>query len=857
MKKHLLLLCMFLFAIHANAQNASTISGRVVTPDGQPLESATVSLKGTKYSTSTNTDGYYQLSNIPAGKYTLIFSGLGFKKINKDIEVKSGAQLELNLSAQSNLKDLDEVTVTGNKPVVTSSSEYVSKMPLSNIENAQVYTGITNALIVQQKVYNLEDALRNVTGITSSFNTYGNTIDYGGISFVSRGFQTKVRAMNGLAINMATSSDVANLEKIEVIKGPSATLFGNIISSYGGLINRVTKKPYETAGGAVDISSGNYGFRRMSVDLNTPLNADKTFLSRVNVAVQNRGTFQDNGAFSKGVFVAPAFTYKLSDKVKINLNAEISHTDEGGMGGGINFTLGPSFVNGYLPAILPAFGVREPALSAILASAPTTILQTFGSNNIKDFNIDPYRSYISNDFTSKLNSLTLNAEVHYKINEQWESITSAIAGSGTSNGYNVNLILVPNEIKTLVRTLMAGSPGYGTPGADDFSRTGRTSNSSVENQQIQQNFVGDYKIGNLRNRTVIGLDYYHNKSVSLYRTFNGSLFGIPLANMFDQIAISGDTPTYYNFNKASLDAVLQKSPGAPDDYSVEQSVYSSYINNVLNITDQLIASAGIRVDRFENKGRYDGTKNQLVNGYKQTAFSPKFGLIYQPIKDKVSVFGNYQTSFTNKDDYSFDQSGFVPEQALQWETGVKTSFFDGHFTSTLSYYDIRVNHVVRQDYLHPLYQVQDGTQVSRGFEAEVLGNPIPELNIILGYAYNKSKMVKSDALVEGLRPAGSGPEHQFNFWLHYHFNETTPLNGLSIGFGGNYVGETLAVNLNPDGAIIIPDYKLFNAKLSYDKAKYSFGFRVNNLGNEKYWSGIGNIAPQMPRQYILSLAVKI
>ena len=857
MKKNLLVLFLIITAFCAKAQDLATVSGRISTSDNKPAAFATLALKGTNLNTTTDSLGAYVLSQVPAGKYTISISGIGFYPFNRAVTITTTAKQLLDFTIRIRANDLDEVTVSGNKPVVTASSEYVSKMPLSNIENAQVYTGITNALIVQQKIFTLEDAVKNVPGITvASGAGFQNTIDYGGTSFSSRGFQTKIRALNGLANNMASSADVANLEKIEVIKGPSATLFGNIISSYGGLINRVTKKPYDYTGGSVEYAGGSYGFHRIAVDVNSPLNQEKTFLSRLNVAVQNRNTFQDNGAFSKSVFVAPSFSYKLSDRIKINLNAEVNHSEDGGQGGGILFSLSPTYIKGYLPGVLKGFGVPDATAAAIIASAPTTIKQTFGSNNINDYNLDPFRSYTSNDLTSKMTSLNMNAEVHYKISDHWNSVTSAIFGSGNSDGFNTYLILVPNEVQALVSSLPTGKISFGSAGADYFTRSGRKSNASLETQQIQQNFIGDFKIGALRNRMVVGLDYYHLKTTSIYRNFMGSLFGIPLDNMFDQVKVTGDAANYYNFNAVRLQDALEKSPITETNFGNNQSVYSSYINDVLNITDQIIASAGIRIDRFKNKGTYDGTKNTYKGNYNQTAFSPKFGLIYQPIQDKISLFGNYQTSFTNQEGTSFDGTAFKPEQAMQWEAGVKTSFFDGHFTSSISYYDIKVDDKVRLDYAHPLFSVQDGTQVSKGIEAEILGNPTPELNILLGYAYNDSKMTKADPLIEGLRPAGSGPRHQANFWVHYHFNEHFALNGFSIGAGGNLVGETLAVNLNPDGEIIIPSYKVFNAKLSYDKAKYSFGLRVNNLNNERYWVGLGSVSAQMPRQVVGTIGLK-
>ncbi|MFX9551929.1 TonB-dependent receptor, partial [Acinetobacter baumannii] len=131
------------------------------------------------------------------------------------------------------------------------------------------------------------------------------------------------------------------------------------------------------------------------------------------------------------------------------------------------------------------------------------------------------------------------------------------------------------------------------------------------------------------------------------------------------------------------------------------------------ITDQLIASAALRVDRFDNKGNYSPDTKTTSGGFKQTAFAPKFGLIYQPVKDHVSLFANYQNGFNNQTGTTVDNKPLKPEQANQIEGGVKVDLFEGKLSSTVSYYDIKVKDIVRPSDV-PNLSVQDGTQFSRG-----------------------------------------------------------------------------------------------------------------------------------------------
>ena len=759
------------------------------------------------------------------------------------------------VSDTAKVTNISDVEIIGIKPVIADKSDYVGKLPLKNLENSQVYTGITSRLITQQKVYNIEDVIRNAPGVNKSSDSWKGSIMYGGSNFVMRGFSTDIKATNGLATNIAMPNDIQNIAKIEVIKGPSATLFGGVVSSYGGLINRITKEPYSETNVAAEYSFGSYNFQRVGLDMNLPINPEKTLLSRLNVAYGNQGTFMDNGGYIKNLLIAPAFSYKLSDDLKIKMNAEIFNTETAGQVDGIMFSLLPSDIKQYLGQILKAQNVPQNNINAIMSQLPTTIQEAFGTNNVNKFGLDRKRSFTNKNMQSKSNGFNINFEIDYKINDNWKSVTSGIFSSGSDDGYEARLILLPNVVEAVLNSFPTGNIKFGTPGADYMARSSRKFESSLSTYNIQQNFIGDFKIGNLRNRLVWGLDYYYYNSVSKWPNFNGTLFTIPFENIFDVVKVHGDNPNYYNFEKHALDKLFQDKPRNGNSYGTYTNIYSTYVNDVLNITDNLLINAGLRVDRFNLKGNYNGVTDQWENGYNQTAFSPKFGIVYQPIPDKVSIFGNYQSGYQNVPGTDETGKAFKPEKAFQWETGVKFAFFSGLFTGSLSYYDIKVDNKVRTNPNNIYFNIQDGTQRSKGFEAEILGNPIPELNVMLGYAYNESVMSKADASIQGLRPAGSGPYNQFNIWAHYHFTKSF-LKNMSFGAGVNYVGDTYVSNRNPDGAFIAPAYTLVNAKISYDRPKFSIGLRINNLLNEEIWTGNWAIYPQMPRQFMGSIALK-
>lgn len=121
--------------------------------------------------------------------------------------------------------------------------------------------------------------------------------NFGGLTFYNysvRGFSTGELYRNGFAINRGSYSapDTGAIERIEVLKGPSASLYGR--GDPGGLVNIVSKRPRDEAFTRLDLSAGSWDRYRTSLDSNTPLRGDGSLLSRINLAVEDNGSFRDH-----------------------------------------------------------------------------------------------------------------------------------------------------------------------------------------------------------------------------------------------------------------------------------------------------------------------------------------------------------------------------------------------------------------------------------------------------------------------------------------------------------------------------------------------------------------------------------
>lgn len=793
----------FLFSTEIFAQEKATIKGQISLSNNEAADNVSVVLKGTKIGTVTDSQGFYEIKNVNPGNYTIRISAVGHSPKEKEVIVNEGDALTENFVIINNSEQLEEIFVKGNANKYTKAeSNYVSKMSIKNLENSQVYSVVTKDLMKDQLVVNQDEALKNVPGLYQLWASTGRVGD-GGSYFASRGFITQSLLRNGIAGKITNNVDASNLERLESIKGPSATLFGSLLTSYGGLINRVTKKPSERFGGEISYQSGSYGLNRLTADVNTSLNDDDTALLRINGAYNNANTFQDYG-HTRSYFFAPSFSYKVNDKLTISIDAELSNVDASSM-----------------PLIYIPFGATPNSL---------------GLHDAKDIKMNWTRSFTGGEFMMNTKTSNIFAQADYAISDKWKSQTVLSTSTNQSEGPQTWFYLLGNN--KMSRNV------WNIDGRDNIL-------------EFQQNFNGEFELFGMKHRALVGGDIYRQESKTGYGY-------LPTFFLFDEVDYTAANANYYDFNPKAVEALFAE--GTSYKALTSLTTYSAYVADVINVTDRLILSAALRFDHFQNDGTFDPAANTKAGNYSQNALSPKFGAVYQIVKDQVSIFGNYQNSFKNVG-FLMTTAGtveaFDPEKANQFEAGVKVNAFSNRVSATLSYYNIEVKDIIRTGPI-PNTNVQDGNQTSKGFEAEITANPISGLNFIFGYAFNNSKLNNANADVNGLRPETAGPENLINYWISYSL-QTSKFKGLGVGFGGNFADKTYAYNRNVTDAttnttetqtFTLPSYAVLNAALYYDQPKYRLSLKVNNLTDELYFNGYTTINVQSPRMFMGSVAYK-
>ncbi|BDA71326.1 ferrichrome iron receptor [Calothrix sp. PCC 7716] len=186
---------------------------------------------------------------------------------------------------------------------------------------------VPQEVLRDQNVTRLEDALRNVSGVTQAFSQYG-TIS----TFTIRGFAVNEGSgsnflRDGLPDPAAGGvAELPNIERIEVLRGPASVLYG--FGNPGGTINLVTKQPLPNPFYEVEATIGNYSFYRGAIDFSGALNDSKTLLYRLNASYRNSGSFIDSFD-SEYLSFSPVLKLDIGNKTNIILEGEYIKTDAG------------------------------------------------------------------------------------------------------------------------------------------------------------------------------------------------------------------------------------------------------------------------------------------------------------------------------------------------------------------------------------------------------------------------------------------------------------------------------------------------------------------------------------------------
>ncbi|WP_292860798.1 TonB-dependent siderophore receptor [Nostoc sp. LPT] len=360
---------------------------------------------------------------------------------------------------------------------------------------------------------------------------------------------------------------------------------------------------------------------------------------------------------------------------------------------------------------------------------------------------------------------------------------------------------------------------YGVLSDDQFiDRTFGNDRYVYETYTTQTGLLANFNTGSISHQALFGVDTKLNRQ--RFVGFGISLPSLDISNPdYDIARPSADTPHTSDYNQ---------------QYNTD--AYGVFLQDQIKFLDNLILVVAGRFDWVTVKAS-DYVGGTVGINYSET-FSPRIGIVYQPIKP-LSLYANYSRSLDTDDTGGRSRTGeaFAPQRGTQYEAGIKADFLDGKLSAVLAAYQITKANVLTPDPLNQVdedFSIQVGEQRSRGIDFTVAGEILPGWDVTAGYSYIDAIITKDNNYEVG-SPVIFTPHNSANLWTTYRI-QSGDLQGLGFGLGVYFVDE------RPGGEFLLqdyPDYKIpaytrLDAALFYRRDNWEAALNFENLFDSEY-----------------------
>lgn len=298
----------------AQTPPTGTVRGTVT----DPLDAAVVGVNltiapvggGAGRTASTNERGAFTFSGLPAGTYVLRAEHAGFLPFARGVTVVAGVDAEETVRLAIGASELVSVVSedAGYRTTLGATATKMSGVPIRDIPFA--VEAVPARVLEEQRVQTVNDALRNVSGI-------GPSVGFGGANsrYVIRGFSPAAQLRNGFRHNIfVPMTDMANVEQVEVLKGPASALYGSF--DPGGVVSILTKRPQPVRYAQATVTAGSFGYVRPTLDVTGPIGGSQQALYRFNAAFETTNGHRDFVDHDR-IFLAPAVEWRPSTRTSL------------------------------------------------------------------------------------------------------------------------------------------------------------------------------------------------------------------------------------------------------------------------------------------------------------------------------------------------------------------------------------------------------------------------------------------------------------------------------------------------------------------------------------------------------------
>lgn len=588
------------------------------------------------------------------------------------------------------------------------------------------------ALLREVGALNLNDAL-DLSATVARQNNFGGLWN----SFSIRGFSGDINLPSGFLVNGFNAGrgfggprDLVGIESVEILKGPRAALFGR--GEPGGTVNLVTKKPQFETAGTVRATIGSWQQLRLEGDFQSTLGVTE------NVGFRLAGFYEDAESFretveTKRVGFYPSVAWQISDNTRLGYELEFTEQE-------IPFDRGVAFT------------------------------EAFGFTPRDTFVGEPGDGPIDTEVVGH------QLELQHNFSEYWSLLvgagfrTTSLEGNASETNFGGRQTLFLD--------------------GQTLSRFFRYRDFDSDYSVLRAEIAGQFMTGSLKHRLLFGADYDQFENRLFIQRFRPGFFpagtDINTLDPSEYLFLDVFNPVYGQF--------AQPVPGPNTDRDEDLTGFGFYIQDQIDITEQLQLRLGLRWDDFEQDLTNLRAEPATITTSSDTRVSPQVGAVYL-LNPGFSFYASYGEGFRQQTGSDFQGNQFDPNLTESAEIGFKVDlqhFVDDVFGAvTFTVFQVDQSNILVNDdrpeaVAAGFFSRSAGEARSRGIELDAILETESGLSVWFSYAFTDAEFTTSNpdadfgALIEAGDPLINAPEHQLNLQVSKQFE----LGGNAVQVGG-------------------------------------------------------------------------
>jgi len=714
------------------------------------------------------------------------------------------AQMKKTETDTIRIQTIEDVNLhkTGNpnkaKPLSTKSN-------LTVMETPQPIAIVTHEIIEQQQARQLSDVIKNVNGIYITSSRGGSQDSFGGRGFI---FGNDNIFKNGSRVSSGVFPEVTGLERVEVLKGANAMLYGNV--GPGGIVNLITKKPKFEFGGTLGFSAGSWKSYKPTVDIYSPLS--KNVAVRVNGAYEYAESFRDL-VKSKKNYLNPSFLFNLSENTQLIVEGDYLYH---------NFT--------------PDFGIG----SVVDDATGISRLATEISRN----------QFLGTDWQYQTTQqATTDVILNHKFNKNWALNAVASYQNYTKDYFSTERIRWIYNSKD-----NNFNPVWARPVGKTYNEQNYTS--------LQINLNGEFKTGNLGHKLLVGTDGDYSQAdtqnFKLSTTTLDKFFLNDPSTWINETPMPASDKTFRRrISTRRFGFYAQDLVELTKSLKVLAGVRYSYLTN------------GESSDNIFMPGFTPPKASPKTEDH---AFSPKAGIIYNPddnISVFATYTNSFVPNTGTTVHFEALKPSTVDQYEIGLKKNIFSNTVSFNVTAyqiinNNTYTTARFNADGKENSNTSLKEYA-GRVRSRGAELDITGNPLSNLSLIGGISYNHAVYTETPddvGYVENQRLVRT-PSITANASVFYTFRRFA--RGLTIGTTAFYTGDRkagwndLKNQKQITRMIDVGGFTTIDVSLGYEWKKLVIQGKIGNLFDVVNYNVHENysVNPISPRNYYFTLTYKL